>query len=237
VGFTGHIYDSDTGLTDMQARLYDPLIGRFLSTDPVAFNASSPFTFNRYAYANNNPQRNTDPSGTFCLGGWFGTTCTKDKADLEEVVVTAQRVSSSAPLTVPFPLTPPRALPEIIGAGRVLAVGATAGLAALINVALVSSTASDDTILSAEQGTELPEDLTGNNPREGSGRTNTDLPGDSQGVFDRLSGGKSTTQPDGSKVAPNGVRFRPGQDGKGPRIDIPAKGSRSHETIHFPVGT
>lgn len=63
IGFTGHVYDADTGLTDMQARLYDPLIGRFLSTDPKAFNASSPFTFNRYAYANNNPYRYTDPNG------------------------------------------------------------------------------------------------------------------------------------------------------------------------------
>ncbi len=64
IGFTGHVYDQDTGLTDMQARLYDPLIGRFLSTDPNQFNASSPFSFNRYAYANDNPYRNTDPSGT-----------------------------------------------------------------------------------------------------------------------------------------------------------------------------
>jgi RHS repeat-associated protein len=66
IGFTGHVYDADTGLTYMQARLYDPLVGRFLSTDPIAFNASSPFTFNRYAYANNNPYRYTDPTGQ-CL--------------------------------------------------------------------------------------------------------------------------------------------------------------------------
>jgi RHS repeat-associated protein len=63
IGFTGHVYDADTGLTDMQARLYDPLIGRFLSTDPNAFNASSPFSFNRYAYANDNPYRYRDPDG------------------------------------------------------------------------------------------------------------------------------------------------------------------------------
>jgi RHS repeat-associated protein len=59
----GQDVDADTGLTDMQARLYDPLIGRFLSTDPIEFNASSPFTFNRYSYANNNPYRYTDPTG------------------------------------------------------------------------------------------------------------------------------------------------------------------------------
>ena len=36
MGFTGHI-DDDTGLTYMQARYYDPVIGRFLSTDPIGY--------------------------------------------------------------------------------------------------------------------------------------------------------------------------------------------------------
>ena len=35
--FTGHIDDSSTGLTYMQARYYDPVIGRFLSNDPIGF--------------------------------------------------------------------------------------------------------------------------------------------------------------------------------------------------------
>jgi len=88
-----------------------------------------------------------------------------------------------------------------------------------------------------EKPPELPTGLTGENPRQGSGnRINTDLPGGSQGVFDGLSGGKSTTQDDGTPVAPNGVRLRPGKDGQGPCIDMPANGSRPHETIHFPPG-
>lgn len=56
------------------------------------------------------------------------------------------------------------------------------------------------------------------------------------GGFDSLSGGQSTTQDDGTQVAPNGVRHRPGDDVQGPRIDIPANGSRPPETIHFPLG-
>lgn len=47
----------------MQARFYDPAVGRFLSTDPVGFSDSNPFTFNRYAYGNNNPYKYTDPDG------------------------------------------------------------------------------------------------------------------------------------------------------------------------------
>ena len=45
----------------MQARYYDPVIGRFYSNDPVGF--TNVHTFNRYAYANNNPYKYTDPDG------------------------------------------------------------------------------------------------------------------------------------------------------------------------------
>jgi len=45
----------------MQARYYDPVIGRFLSNDPVGFR--DVHSFNRYAYANNNPYKYTDPDG------------------------------------------------------------------------------------------------------------------------------------------------------------------------------
>lgn len=61
--FTGHIDDSATGLTYMQARYYDPVMGRFLSIDPVGFSESNPISFNRYAYANNSPYTFVDPDG------------------------------------------------------------------------------------------------------------------------------------------------------------------------------
>jgi uncharacterized protein RhaS with RHS repeats len=51
----------------MQQRYYDPLIGRFYSNDPVGFTASNPMMFNRYAYANNNPYKYTDPDGRFAF--------------------------------------------------------------------------------------------------------------------------------------------------------------------------
>ena len=54
----------------MQARFYDPQVGRFLSTDPRHFDGASPFTFNRYAYANNNPYRYTDPNGEVAVAGF-----------------------------------------------------------------------------------------------------------------------------------------------------------------------
>ena len=52
----------------MQARYYDPVIGRFYSNDPVDalghMQRGNPVHgFNRYAYANNNPYKYTDPTG------------------------------------------------------------------------------------------------------------------------------------------------------------------------------
>ncbi|WP_186436424.1 RHS repeat-associated core domain-containing protein [Pseudoalteromonas neustonica] len=67
-GYTGHLEDDDLQLTYMQARYYDPVIGRFYSNDPVDAlgHLSTPngiHGFNRYAYANNNPYKYTDPTG------------------------------------------------------------------------------------------------------------------------------------------------------------------------------
>ena len=61
-GFTGHISDA-TGLTYMQARYYDPVLGRFLSNDPVGFETGTPQQFNRYAYVHNDPINWLDPTG------------------------------------------------------------------------------------------------------------------------------------------------------------------------------
>ena len=71
IGYTGHVHDEDTGLTYMQARYYDPVIGRFYANDPVGFleqvqRGNSPaHGFNRYAYSNNNPYKFVDPDGEF----------------------------------------------------------------------------------------------------------------------------------------------------------------------------
>ena len=62
--YTGHIRDKATGLSYMQARYQDPLIGRFLSIDPVTFmDTGNPGYFNRYAYTFNDPINLIDPNG------------------------------------------------------------------------------------------------------------------------------------------------------------------------------
>ncbi len=62
-GYTGHVHDTETGLTYMQARYFDPEIGRFMGIDPVGFKTEDPVSFNRYVYGNNNPYRYIDPNG------------------------------------------------------------------------------------------------------------------------------------------------------------------------------
>lgn len=62
-GYTGHVNDQDTGLSYMQARYYDPEIGRFISIDLVMPLAGGISEFNRYFYASGNPFLNQDPTG------------------------------------------------------------------------------------------------------------------------------------------------------------------------------
>ncbi|KAG9590807.1 hypothetical protein KCV01_g11709, partial [Aureobasidium melanogenum] len=67
-GYTGHVNDSDTGLTYMQARYYDSSTGRFLSTDPKSLALGDIYNFDRYGYANSNPVKFTDPDGLYACG-------------------------------------------------------------------------------------------------------------------------------------------------------------------------
>ncbi len=62
IGYTGHVENAN-GLVDAGARHYDPALGVFTSDDPVRFDENNPASFNRYAYANNNPYKFVDPDG------------------------------------------------------------------------------------------------------------------------------------------------------------------------------
>jgi RHS repeat-associated protein len=64
------VNDPDTGFVYMQARYYDPTMGRFLSVDPLAPAAANVFVISRYAYAANNPYKFVDPDGRQSLPAW-----------------------------------------------------------------------------------------------------------------------------------------------------------------------
>jgi RHS repeat-associated protein len=62
-GFTGHEHLDELDFIHMNARVYDPDIGRFLSPDPTIAHPHNPQSFNRYSYAYNNPLNAVDPTG------------------------------------------------------------------------------------------------------------------------------------------------------------------------------
>ncbi|WP_437955463.1 RHS repeat-associated core domain-containing protein [Sorangium sp. So ce119] len=62
-GFTGHESDDELGLVNMKGRMYDPRIGRFLTTDPIVSIPSFGQSWNPYSYVLNSPLNHVDPSG------------------------------------------------------------------------------------------------------------------------------------------------------------------------------
>ena len=74
-GFAGGLYDPDTGLLHFGARDYDPMIGRWVSKDPILFGGKQT---NLYVYVGNDPVNRRDISGLSGLfagvevGGQFG---------------------------------------------------------------------------------------------------------------------------------------------------------------------
>jgi RHS repeat-associated protein len=58
-----HEHLDEMGLVHMNGRIYDPLIGRFMSADPIIQAPGMLQSYNRYAYVMNNPLNLTDPSG------------------------------------------------------------------------------------------------------------------------------------------------------------------------------
>lgn len=82
--YTGQELDAETGLYNYNARLYDSESGRFISADTIVQDPANPQSFNRYAYALNNPMRLFDPTGNYTEyrddeGNWH--------AELDEITV------------------------------------------------------------------------------------------------------------------------------------------------------
>jgi filamentous hemagglutinin len=107
------------------------------------------------------------------------------------------------------------------------------------------STASGD----SSTGPSLPTDLVGEQDSKSGQRGNRNISGplspakggtgDALQDFDKLTGGQSSpapadsNYPPGTLIGPNGIAYRPGKNGSGARIDIPANGSKPHETLHY----
>lgn len=66
-GYTGHEMLDEFTLINMNARLYDPVVGMMLSCDNYVQDATNTQNYHRYAYCFNNPLKYTDPSGNYAI--------------------------------------------------------------------------------------------------------------------------------------------------------------------------
>jgi RHS repeat-associated protein len=87
-GFIGERHDPETGLMYLNARYYDPVLGRFMSADPSDPTVAG-VGVNRYAYAHNNPVMRLDPSGLkdIFVGGFADSFSKPVKGSVDEFKV------------------------------------------------------------------------------------------------------------------------------------------------------
>jgi len=66
-GYAGHEHLDQFALINMNGRVYDPILARFLSPDPFIQLPASPQNYNRFSYTLNNPLKYTDPDGEWVI--------------------------------------------------------------------------------------------------------------------------------------------------------------------------
>jgi len=209
IGYTGHKFDQDIGLSYMQARYYDPVIGRFLSNDPVDtlghLEKGNPVHgFGRYTYANNNPYKYVDPDGEFAFLA---------------------------------PLVPPAAA-ALGKAAAFVGTAAAAGYAGSEAINAFNESAAPDLPegLVGDQSDDRAGQSRGKRHNSGSLTPGNGGTGNPEEDFEKLTGGTGKPaegRKEGTRIGDNGVTIRPGKEGEGPRIDIPANGEKPPETLHY----
>jgi RHS repeat-associated protein len=107
--FTGH--ERDAGNIDyMHARYYSPMVGRFLSVDPVLGEVGSSQGWNRYSYVQNRPTVANDPTGkddNLCIWEDMKEKYRQEYPDVDEAVFRdAERKASITGGTALLLLTP-----------------------------------------------------------------------------------------------------------------------------------
>jgi RHS repeat-associated protein len=62
-GYTSHEHIEGMDVIHMGGRIYDPVIGRMLQSDPIVQAPQNILSYNRYSYVWNNPMNRVDPTG------------------------------------------------------------------------------------------------------------------------------------------------------------------------------
>lgn len=167
--YTGQTSIPEAHLYYYKARVYSPSLGRFLQTDPIGTQDD----LNLYTYVGNDPLDRSDPTGTTdcSLGADRCTAEMHDDPKQEGTAKTPTQLSTMVVTahTVTAPVPSPNVIPEIVVVRTRAAAAATAiatvTLAGIINLGLVSPTASNDTTMSAKD-----KNSDKSKPKAGSGK-------------------------------------------------------------------
>jgi RHS repeat-associated protein len=121
-GYTGQRNEAGLGLMDYNARYYDPYLNRFISADTIVPDSEDPQSWNRYAYALNNPLLYVDVSGHLprpCVirGGeprpkptgqvWRASDKKEQAADVTPAPEPATPMVACTPVPIATPTSPP----------------------------------------------------------------------------------------------------------------------------------
>jgi hypothetical protein len=84
----------------MNGRIYDPLIGRFLSADPILQDPMNGQSYNRYSYVMNNPTNLTDPTGFAACGETttgsnIARSCSAEQKATEKIIASGTYVMNN----------------------------------------------------------------------------------------------------------------------------------------------
>ena len=93
-GFGGHEHIDLFELVNMDGRMYDPVVGRFISADPFIQSPDFTQSLNRYAYCINNPLSLIDPSGY----SWFSKNWKTITASIVGIAVSVVTLGSGTTL-------------------------------------------------------------------------------------------------------------------------------------------
>lgn len=140
-GFTGQEQLDLFELVNLNGRIYDPLIGRFMTADPLITDPMASVSHNRYTYCMNLPFAFTDPSGY----SWWSD-------NWETVVATVVAVVVAVVVTVATYGVGVFAAPSIISAGCAVAAGAAGGFAGAMVGSLLQGASFGDALMAGFQG-------------------------------------------------------------------------------------
>ena len=154
--YTGQQFDDLTDLYNLRARMYDPGVGRLLSTDSAPLQLGNPVELNRYIYTANNPINLTDPSG---LMAGYGSLINEDAETSPALAGVGEATRDSYYISIKslqhlFKMTAPvwkKAVSVEVGIGLAILLAGGAAFA------LTAGDLAEQTIIYGDAGAPYPE--------------------------------------------------------------------------------